>query len=49
MINLIIGIVLLIMLLIDYYIQKSYSNDAGLSWRWFAFIFSILNILAYIY
>lgn len=49
MINLIMGIILLIMLLIDYYIQKPYGNDAGVSWRCVAFIFSILNILLYIY
>jgi len=49
MINLIIGIILLIMLLIDYYIMKPYTNDVGIYWRLFTFIFSILNILLYIY
>ena len=47
--NIIIGIILLLMVLIDYYLMKPFEKDCGFRWRVFAIILSTLNIVSGIY
>lgn len=45
MVSIIIGIVLLLMVLVDYKIMQPKRQECGFLWRVFAVIFGILNLI----
>ena len=46
MINIVIGIILLLMVLVDYYIMKPFDIDCGFRGRNFMLIVGLLNLIS---